>query len=339
MKKIFLNLILFGLLAFIGCLKDAPVVQANSEENNSADILIYLESQGDYINSQQMPSLITSTEVYNNPSDKIILDIRSSGDFATGHIQNAINISPAEIINYLDTSDPNKTVVIVSLTGQSASYYTSLLRFYGYTNAFTLKYGMTAWNNDFASKWINHMQHKGLFNNKVNNKPAFSPLPKLTFSNSGDNIKEKVNSRIQELMSIDFSESDESEISISVQNLNTIYSTLTEEYANTFIVCYAQNQGEYILGSSLDNPGHLPSAVYYQDNSFEASDLRSSANLQTIPSNKDIVVYSRIGHSSAFITAYLRVLGYNARSLLFGMKWLFGFDQSQVKNYPYITGS
>jgi len=100
-----------------------------------------------------------------------------------------------------------------------------------------------------------------------------------------------------------------------------------------------------MLGSlgNLTNPGHITTSVYYQDNDFAASDLRSTAFLQTIPNNKEIVVYSRIAHSSAFITAYLRLLGYNARSLLFGMKWRFdladGFDLSEVHNYPFITGS
>ena len=39
-----------------------------------------------------------------------------------------------------------------------------------------------------------------------------------------------------------------------------------------------------------------------------------------IPNNKDIVVYRRIAHSNAFITAYLRLLEYRAKSLLFGIK-------------------
>ncbi len=338
MKKYFIYILLFLSLSFNGCLKDAPILQATTEQNNSAEILIYLESQGDYINSPLMPSLITARDVFKNPDDKIILDIRKASDFAAGHIQNAINIKPSDLINFIKTSDPNKKVIIVSLTGQSASYYTGLLRLDDYTNVFALKYGMASWNMDFATPWINTVQPTNYFTNKIFEKPPFTPLPEITFANNKGNIKEKINTRIQELMKDTFSEYDISDASVSAYNLLDIYSPSRGNYLNTFVVSYAQNMDEYISGKSISSPGHLPTAVYYQANNFGLSDLRSTAYLQTIPNDKDIVVYSTIAHSSAFVTAYLRLLGYRAKSLLYGMKWLNGFDINEVKNYPYVTG-
>jgi rhodanese-related sulfurtransferase len=338
MKKLFINIITVSFLILSGCLKDAPITQATTEQNNSADILVYLETQGDYINSPLMPSLITAGDVFGNPDDKIILDIRSASDFAEGHIQNAINIKPSDLLNFVKTSDPNKTVVIVSLTGQSASYYTGLLRLDGNTNVFALKYGMASWNIDFAGSWTNDDQPTTYFTNKVFNKPPFSALPEFTFANIEGNLKEKINTRIQKLMNNTFSEDDISDASVSVYNLLDIYSPSRGDYLNTFIVSYAQNLSEYLAGNFISNPGHLPTAVYYQANNFGASDLRSTAFLQTIPNDKDIVVYSRIAHSSAFITAYLRLLGYRAKSFLFGMRWLVGFNLTEVRNYPYVTG-
>ncbi|MCH7974279.1 MAG: rhodanese-like domain-containing protein [Bacteroidetes bacterium] len=341
MRKILVNIITVSFLILSGCLKDAPITQATTEQNNSADILIYLEAQGDYINSPLMPSLIKAGDVFGNPDDKIILDVRSTSDFTAGHIQNAINIKPSDILNFVKTADPNKTVVIVSLTGQSASYYTGLLRLDGFINVYALKYGMASWNMDFAGHWIANNQQTNFFTNLVFNKPPVSALPEITFTNSEGNIKEKINTIIQELMSNTFSEDDVSDASISTNSLLDIYSTSRGDYLNTFVVCYAQNHGEYILGSNgaLENPGHLPTAVYYQANNFGASDLRSTAFLQTIPNNKDIVVYSRIAHLSAFITAYLRLLGYRAKSLLFGIRWRVGFSLTEVQNYPYVTGT
>ena len=58
-----------------------------------------------------------------------------------------------------------------------------------------------------------------------------------------------------------------------------------------------------------------------------------------IPNNKDIVVYRRIAHSNAFITAYLRLLEYRAKSLLFGIRWRVDFSLTEVRNYPYVTGT
>ena len=339
MKKIIINTFLFSFLVLSGCLKDAPITQATTEQNSSADILIYLETQGDFINSPLMPSLITATELFNNPDNKIIIDIRSISNFNVGYIQNALNIKPADIINFIKTTEPNNTIVLVSLTGQSASYYTGLLRLNGYTNVFALKYGMSSWNIDFAVPWKINNQRTTFFTNKVFNKPPFSTLPEINFASTEGNIKEKINRRIQGLMNNTFSENDIVDVSITVSNLIDIYSPSRGDYLNTFVVCYAQNLDEYIVGSSsISNPGHLPTAVYYQANNFGASDLRSTAFLQTIPNNKDIVVYSRIGHSSAFITAYLNLLGYRAKSLLFGMRWLVGFNLTEVNNYSYVTG-
>ena len=341
MKSIIVKTYLILLILISGCLKDSPVLQANIEKNNSADILIYLESHGDFINSSEMPSLITSDTVYNNLSDFIIVDIRQTSDFTAGHIQNAVNILHTNLYDFVSSQVPTKTIVIVSTNGQAGSYYTGLLRLAGFTNVFALKYGMASWNIDFANSWINEEQDKTNFNNIVNNKPSISALPEINFSNSEGNIKEKINNRIKELMNISFDDIFSSNISVTVNDLNTIYSSINGDYLNTYIVCYGQNQGEYFLGQNgqLNNPGHLPTAVYYQANNFGASDLRSTTFLQTIPSNKEIVVYSKIAHSSAFITAYLRLLGHNAKSLLFGMRWRFGFDISEVKNYPYVTGS
>ncbi len=346
MKKTVINILIISFLVLSGCLKDAPVIQANSEVNNSAEILIYLESQGDYINSSLMPSLISATDLFNNPTDKIILDVRTASEFSAGHIQNAINILPSNLFNFVNSKDPNKTIVIISLSGQSASYYTGLLRLAGYKNVFALKFGMASWHNDFANVWANFNQRTTTthFTNLAFDKPAISALPDITFSNTDGNFKEKTNNRIQELMSNSFFVNNISDASISVNDLIDIYSPSRGDFLNTFIVCYAKLLGEYMLGSlgELENPGHITTSVYYQANNFGASDLRSTALLQTIPNNKDIVVYSRSGHSSAFVTAYLRLLGYNARSLQFGMSWRTdladGFTISEIKNYPYVTG-
>jgi len=243
MKKLILNILLILFIALNGCLKDAPIVQATSEQNNSADILIYLESQGDFINSQSMPSLITSVEVFNNPSDKIILDVRSASEFASGHIQNAINILPSDLFNYVKTQDPNKTIVIVSLSGQSASYYAGLLRLAGFSNIFALKFGIASWNMNFANIWINANQSITTthFTNLAFDKPNISALPDITFTNAEGNIKEKINSRIQELMSDTFLEDNISEVSISVGDLINIHSPSRGDFLNTFY-CFVMHK-------------------------------------------------------------------------------------------------
>jgi len=95
--------------------------------------------------------------------------------------------------------------------------------------------------------------------------------------------------------------------------------------------------------------GHPEDAIHYNHNVFEGiSELRSSNYLQTIPPDQYILIYSYSGQLSAFATAYLRILGYNAYSLKYGGS-LFSysrllsnnntsryiFDESKIMNYAY----
>ena len=42
-------------------------------------------------------------------------------------------------------------IVIISESGQSAAYYTALLRLGGFNNIYSMEYGMAVWHQDFAS--------------------------------------------------------------------------------------------------------------------------------------------------------------------------------------------
>ena len=90
-------------------------------------------------------------------------------------------------------------------------------------------------------------------------------------------------------------------------------------------------------------------AIFYNANPL--FEIRSSESLQTIPGNKTILIYDGTGELSACMAAYLRVLGYNAQTLLFGANQLFYsrmiddpelmefvFSSARIKNYPYVPG-
>jgi rhodanese-related sulfurtransferase len=97
--------------------------------------------------------------------------------------------------------------------------------------------------------------------------------------------------------------------------------------------------------------GHLPGAVQYTPKST----LALSQELKTLPTDKPVVVYCYTGQTSAFIAAYLQVLGYDAKSLLFGAngmmydtmvafntanpdnKMTVFVEANDVKNYTLVT--
>ena len=63
--------------------------------------------------------------------------------------------------------------------------------------------------------------------------------------------------------------------------------------------------------------------------------------------DKTVITYCYTGQTSAAITAYLRVIGYDAKSLLFGMNKLYNSNSAWAsnkwsagmsKNLPIVTG-
>lgn len=136
----------------------------------------------------------------------------------------------------------------------------------------------------------------------------------------------------------------------AVQNLLNFYDESSDSYPGFYIACivdYAlywyEQQGH------LDFPGHPPSTVVYQTLK-PFYEFRSSSKLQTLPTDETIIIYDYNGHYSAAMTAYLRLLGYDAKSILFGynrmhyerlLAWevfhTYVFTGSSTKSYPYIV--
>jgi hypothetical protein len=116
-----------------------------------------------------------------------------------------------------------------------------------------------------------------------------------------------------------------------------------------YIACYGNSSLYFAPKIDGVEIGHPVSAVSYRDDPWY--ELRSYKYLQTLPPNKEIIVYSYNGQLSACVVAYLNVLGYSAKSLLFGANQLFhtrmlngvalnefAFTFSEIMNYEYVTG-
>ena len=92
--------------------------------------------------------------------------------------------------------------------------------------------------------------------------------------------------------------------------------------------------------------GHIPGAVRYKP----GATLGIVSEMQTIPSDKNVVVYCNTGQNSGFATAYLRLFGYQAKSLTYGansfmydrmkeekdsLSWTI-FSDEEIHDYPYV---
>jgi rhodanese-related sulfurtransferase len=330
-KKLFyLLMIVTFVAAFTGCSKDEDPTSPPASVNEAELLVKYLEGNGDFINTAA-PALISAEQVRTNQlsgANQFIIDVRSSDHFAAGHIEGAVNVPIADLINYYKTNNLSsyQTVVIACYSGQSAGLPASLLRLLGYNNVFDLKFGMSSWNSECVTNpWPSSVGNARAseFVTTAASKNAAGELPTLTTGKTS--AVEILEARVQEVLTAGFG-------SINV-NHTAVFSNLSSYY----IVNYWP-QNHYDLG-------HIPGAVQYTPK----ADLKFDTFLKTLPTDKPIVIYCYTGQTSSFLATYLKVLGYDAKTLAYGTNAMIYdimvangltiWKESECKNYPYVTGS
>lgn len=290
--------VLFASFIMIGCSDDDNTV--NPPATDESKLLIeYLETTGgDYINLT-MNNIVTAEAVKGditaNPATMLVMDIRDTATFAKGHIAGAVNVQFKDVYTYFKSNDMTKytKVFMVCFSGQSAAYATGLLRMVGYNNVFSMKFGMAGWHSDFITTWKNSVGNGGaatIKNDEVA-KPAAGFLPVLsTGKTTGLDI---LKARVEAAFAAGFP-SVKSDVVLG--NLSTY-----------FVVAY------WSLADYKD-PGHVDGAPCY----VPKADFKSTGSLKTLPTNKTIAIYCYTGHTAAYAAAFLKVLGYDVKSISFG---------------------
>jgi rhodanese-related sulfurtransferase len=250
------------------------------------------------------------------------IDIRQDTHFAEGHIEVAVNVPFADVRAHIDATDLSAydEIHIVCYSGQTASWLTSLLQLAGYDNVYSMKFGMSAWHADFdvwSSKTNN--EKAALFSATPTDKGPEGDLPILTTGfETGEEIFE---ARFDAVLA---------------EGFGTAAVTNGEVYDNPgdyYIINYWPYE-EYI------EPGHIDGAMHYTPN----ADLALDAYLKTLPTDNPIAVYCYTGQNSARIAAYLRIMGYNAKSIKFGSNAMIYDEMTKskwsagaIKGYDYVS--
>jgi len=315
-KWLLLSMLVAGLV-FVSCSEDEETV-------NEAEVLIeYLESTDsplmkDYVNTD-MPAIIGASDLLtlNAVGGALIIDIRKSEDFTLGHIPNAENVSLGNILTHVEAADMTgiSKIVVVCYTGQTAGYATTILRLMGYDEAYSLKWGMCSWHPDFATKWSGAIAntYSTQFTADVTAKAAAGNLPTLsTGKTTGQDILE---ARISDVLVAGF---DPAKITSAA---------VFENPSNYYIV-------NYWPASHYADPGHIPGAIQYTPKET----IKLAADMKTLPTDKTVVVYCYTGQNSAAMTAYLRLLGYEAKTLLYGTNGMI-YDAMVEKAMPTYSAS
>lgn len=257
-----------------------------------------------------------------NVSAKYIIDIRTADEFAAGHIVDAHRVDLNNIL--IEAAKADKPILVVCKSGQTATHAVALLRLSGYADAVALKWGMSGWNSTLDI-WSTNI---GSIAESSPNWSADAAPSNLTFEspkfNSADTIPANIlKARVAAVLEEGFK---------SVNAADVLANP-----ANFFVNNYF-NETDYA------GFGHVKGA--YRINPL----LVGEGQVNFLDPSKEVVTYCYTGQTSAAITAYLRVIGYNAKSLLWGMnkfnnastawgesvnKW----KPTMAKNLPIVTGN
>lgn len=223
-----------------------------------------------------------------------IIDLRSATDFALGRVSGAKNVAFANILTEAANAG-TKDILVVCYTGNTATYATALLRLYGYRNTRALKWGMSGWNSNFntwASKIGNPASgHANWSNDAAATPPAYTePSINTTGTDGASILKKRVEAVVAE--------------GTKVASIADVLANPTNYYINNYFS--ATDYGAY---------GHVKGAYRIQPLTLVAN---NHLNLNSSTTAK-IATYCYTGQTSGAITAWLRVLGYDAYTINFGM--------------------
>jgi len=255
-----------------------------------------------------------------------IIDIRSASAFAGKRIEGAKNIGFGDILTEgANAKAAGKPALVVCYTGQTACYATALMRMYGFSNTQALKWGMSSWANDTAGPWNGKKTSNPVLDNMGNwnsnaapTTPTFTTTPFISLmSTDGHTLLQQ---RVQAIVD------------------EVVADGGFKSVANTELLA---NPTDYYINNFFDDAhftgfGHVAGAYRIKPISFES-------NVKNLDPSAKIVTYCYTGQTSAVVTACLRVLGYDAYSVSFGMNGFY-YDNpfwSGISNHwgdKYIAG-
>jgi rhodanese-related sulfurtransferase len=232
-------------------------------------------------------SLGVNTADYSLPAYYII-DLRAPADFNAGAIKGAVNTTLANVVIEAEKA-AGKPILVVCYTGQTAARAVGMLRLLK-KEAYVLKWGMAAWHDNLAGSWKSNVGDF-LSPNWTNDAPKVNgnfAFPKLkTGKADGESIlKERI------LVSLAKAEWGLKKEVILANPENWFINNKWPEAVRTE---FGAVKGSYRIDSELKLDG-----------------------LQLLDPSKAIITYCYTGQTSAIINAWLDVLGYDTRSMLFG---------------------
>lgn len=274
--------------------RNSQVIEANTVAKN-IQLAEFLYKSGNLITNEECPFLVHPADIFYYKNDFLVIDIRESSEYEKGHIDGAYNVQRKDLMSFLKDSvntTAYKKIAIVDESGPVAEYVAMLLHFDGY-NSYALKFGMGAWNRTFISYISKFLSNKyaDKTESTINNMPGHGKIPDISSKNIMSLLDQRVAELIAEPQSKFIVPTDE--FFINIKDYFSIAYWSPEKYKEN----------------------HLIGSVDYEIR----SDLSFDKDLNTLPTNKKIMVYCNTGHHAIAVVAYLRLLGYDASSIMYGV--------------------
>ncbi len=316
--KLLLILFLIGMMVFsvVGCGKNEATPPPATEDPVTEDPApvdeepaldpqeVLLEAAKAYFpavanDNNMIPSADVKDMLDGNPNSVFILDIRSAEDFEAGHIPGAVHSAWGAVGEIMDRLPTNKPIVVACYTGQTAGQTVAALRMAGFDNVKSLIYGM-------RKGWS---EQSGL---PTEGTGMAAAADLSVVSAPADEKEEILWARAKEVFA-----------DITAGNRGLIPSVdlndALESNPNSFYVLDIRRAEDY-------EAGFIPGAIH--------SGWANVGNLlETLPTNRPVVVACYSGQTAGQTVGVLRMLGFDAKSLVSGVRdgWV------QTENLPLVT--
>ena len=240
----------------------------------------------------------------NGDDPPYIIDWRKAEDYDAGHIIGAVNMSLGDIGTQLPSMPKDQLIVNVCYSGQTASFATAVINLagldpdYAGLEARNLKFGMCSVTTDTGfipgtDKWVSQVAEDewvDALEQTENTATETYEFPEIT---TGETSLAGIIA---------------AQAAAAASGWNIPAADVFASPDDYFVINYWP-MDQYL------NPGHVPGAYQFTPK----ASLATTADLNLLPTDKTIVVYCYTGQTSAQVTAYLRMLGYDAKSLLYGV--------------------
>ena len=313
--KFLFVLLVIPMILTTGCKEEATdkfVVLKDYMVENNMDVT-------DVINGWITGASAVVNEADGTVPDYYVMDIRAAADYDAGHIKGAVNSSLGNIL--ADAASATKPILVVCYTGQSAGHAVTALRLSGYPDAKVLKWGMSGWNPQFSGPWL---ANSGAENGNKGIGHANWTLPAdIAADSEYDNPV------------FDTQETDGA--AILAERVNEMISGFNGVASGDVL----ENPGNYFINNYWDladteHYGHIAGSHRIKPLTLEGGEYTK------LDPDATVVTYCWTGQTSSMMTAYLKVLGYDSKSLKFGVNSMIypsleghKFTEGGVGNYDY----